>query len=184
MSDFVGLQDFPGYEIDRAGKVRSVSRITTRSNGRPYTCPAKVLRPADTGKQLQVVLYRDKQRHVRSVHSLVLETFVGPRPDGLKGLHWDDDHTNNAVSNLRWGTSSENALDSIRNGTHSCASRRKCKRGHPLGGANLAPWAKSDGHRACLSCNRAKALAGYYWRKDDEVFVQQLADEKYRELAA
>jgi hypothetical protein len=51
------------------------------------------------------------------VHRLILEAFVGPCPDGLEGLHHDDDHTNNRIGNLRWGTHVANVEDSRRNGT-------------------------------------------------------------------
>jgi hypothetical protein len=51
----------------------------------------------------------------RLVHHLVLEAFVGPRPDGQVGCHFDDDPRNNRVENLRWDTSSANALDRVRN---------------------------------------------------------------------
>jgi hypothetical protein len=42
------------------------------------------------------------------IHSLVLETFVGPCPDGLERLHRDDDPQNNRLSNLYYGTHAEN----------------------------------------------------------------------------
>lgn len=48
----------------------------------------------------------------RLLHHLVLEAFVGPRPEGMIALHKDDDPTNNKLSNLRWGTRKENAKDS------------------------------------------------------------------------
>jgi hypothetical protein len=49
------------------------------------------------------------------VHTLILETFVGPRPKGMKALHDPDpDRSNNRLSNLRWGTTSDNMRDAIR----------------------------------------------------------------------
>lgn len=50
------------------------------------------------------------------VHILVLEAFVGPRPDGMVGRHRNDDTTNNALTNLCWGTRVENVQDAVRNG--------------------------------------------------------------------
>jgi hypothetical protein len=44
----------------------------------------------------------------RYVHGLVLEAFVGPRPDGMEALHADDNTANNALSNLSWGTREAN----------------------------------------------------------------------------
>jgi hypothetical protein len=51
-----------------------------------------------------------------TVLSLVLITFVGPRPLGAFGLHNNDDPSDNRLSNLRWGTPAENAADRMVNG--------------------------------------------------------------------
>jgi predicted XRE-type DNA-binding protein len=50
------------------------------------------------------------------VHALVLETFVGPCPEGMECRHLDGDGQNNYVDNLRWGTRFENVADKIRHG--------------------------------------------------------------------
>lgn len=42
------------------------------------------------------------------VHVLVLEAFVGPRPDGHEPDHINFDRHDNRVENLRWVTVSEN----------------------------------------------------------------------------
>ena len=43
-----------------------------------------------------------------AVHTLVLETFVGPRPDGHDADHIDGDRLNNRLENLRWLPAEEN----------------------------------------------------------------------------
>jgi hypothetical protein len=50
------------------------------------------------------------------IHRLVLRTFVGEPPEGCEGAHWDGNRTNNALSNLRWATSTENRDDQRRHG--------------------------------------------------------------------
>jgi hypothetical protein len=50
------------------------------------------------------------------VHTLVLKAFVGPCPEGHECCHHDDDPTNNNLTNLRWGTRSDNLHDAARNG--------------------------------------------------------------------
>lgn len=55
--------------------------------------------------------------------AVVLLAFVGPKPPGLCVLHYDDDPTNNILSNLRYGTRADNAQDSLRN----------CGRAHMVG---------------------------------------------------
>jgi hypothetical protein len=53
----------------------------------------------------------------RSVHHLVLELFVGPRPPGMECRHLDGNPQNNHRSNLAWGTSKENVADQYLHGT-------------------------------------------------------------------
>lgn len=53
-------------------------------------------------------------RKARTVHSLVLEAFIGPRPTpSHQGNHKDGDRTNNRLGNLEWVTPSENARHMI-----------------------------------------------------------------------
>lgn len=59
----------------------------------------------------------------RYIHQLVLETFEGPCPEGQEALHSDGNRSNNALSNLRWGTRSENMADADRHGTLCRGSR-------------------------------------------------------------
>jgi hypothetical protein len=59
-------------------------------------------KPIRRGSGHQVVnLHRDGQKVPRYVHHLVLEAFVGPRPEGLVCCHWDGDPGNNRLENLR-----------------------------------------------------------------------------------
>ena len=67
------------------------------------------------------------RRHVR-VHTLVLETFIGYRPDGLECCHWDNDKTNVKLDNLRWDTHSANLLDRWRGGLGAPAPRHPTPR--------------------------------------------------------
>lgn len=46
-----------------------------------------------------------------TVHRLVLEAFVGPRPSGAACRHLDGNSLNNQLRNLAWGTYRENAID-------------------------------------------------------------------------
>lgn len=77
------------------------------------------------GGYREVILMHAGVKHHKRVHLLVLEAFVGPRPEGCWGLHWDDDSSNNALKNLRWGEYKENYVDWLRNG----GSRRGSKSG-------------------------------------------------------
>lgn len=59
------------------------------------------------------------------VHQLVLEAFVGPPGPGQEARHLDGDKANNRLSNLAWGTHTENMRDAIRHGTHVSVTRRR-----------------------------------------------------------
>ena len=59
-----------------------------------------------------------------SLHTLVLETFVGPRPRGQCGCHYDGVQANNHLSNLRWDTFRNNFKDRDRHGTTSRGEHR------------------------------------------------------------
>lgn len=171
------------YEITDHGDVFSLPRVVIRSNGRPYTCVRKRLKPWFNGGHLQVELHRDGETVYRYVHVLVLEAFVGPRPSSdHKGLHRDDDPWHNHVSNLYWGTMSDNALDRVRNGNDVNARKVECKRGHVLAGPNLAPWGDTYNQRICWACNKALVAANQRGRRGDEAYIQALSDEKYAAL--
>lgn len=107
------------YEVSDQGWVKSLRREQQRfrKSGRwfTYVIPERLLSPSweGGGTGLRVHLGRYT---VRKVHHLVLEAFVGPRPDGCEGLHADDDPANNAASNLSWGTHKQNMADAAERG--------------------------------------------------------------------
>lgn len=90
------------------------------------------------------------------VHRVVLEAFVGPCPDGLVTRHLDGNPLNNALSNLTYGTYTENNLDILRHGTHRNRNKTHCTNGHEYNDANTY-WRKRDGyqHRQCRACMAA-----------------------------
>jgi hypothetical protein len=98
----------PGYEVSDLGRVKSV-----RSGG--LLRPQHAKGPSGKTIRLRVTLAGD--RVPRSLHDLVLTAFVGPRPAGMQGCHWDGDPTNNTLPNLRWDTAKSNRADSSRHGT-------------------------------------------------------------------
>lgn len=105
-------------------------------------------RPSKKG-YLCVVLSRDGHRVRRRIHVLMLEAFVGPRPPGHHGCHWDDDKTNNTLVNLRWDTPKGNGSDQSRNNTH-------CPSGHEYTEQNTYHFTRKDGRREkhCRKCRR------------------------------
>lgn len=105
----------------------------------------------------------ETRKHSRHrIHALVMEAFIGPRPEGMDIRHLDGNPLNNYLSNLAYGTRTENMQDALAHGTHNNASKTICKRGHDLSGENVRIDLK--GRRFCRTCtaernfaNRAKA---------------------------
>lgn len=64
-----------------------------------------------------VTLIKNSRRKDVLVHRAVLTAFVGSCPAGMQTCHNDGNPANNNLSNLRWGTCSENSLDKNRHGT-------------------------------------------------------------------
>jgi hypothetical protein len=56
-------------------------------------------------------------RHQKHLHQWIALTFLGQRPDGQQVRHLDGNKANNSISNLKYGTARENALDRIEHGT-------------------------------------------------------------------
>jgi hypothetical protein len=102
-----------GYEVSDLGRVRSL-------RGKAHSSP-KILKPYVNGKgyhMLSLVECNGSHRN-HFVHVLVLEAFVGPRPDNMQCRHFPDPTpTNNALVNLQWGTSLENHADRRIHGTY------------------------------------------------------------------
>jgi hypothetical protein len=109
------------YEVSDQGNVRSLDQVVAHWRGGTRLRRGKYLKPGATGGSgayLFVVLMNDgKTRSNRCVHRLVLEAFVGPRPEGMQACHNDGDPHNNALSNLRWDTPTANNADKKAHGT-------------------------------------------------------------------
>lgn len=66
-----------------------------------------------------VTLCCDGSQFSKRVHRLVCEAFHGPCPEGMEVRHFPENNpSNNAASNLRWGTRKENHADKKIHGTH------------------------------------------------------------------
>jgi HNH endonuclease/NUMOD4 motif len=111
--DVTGYEGF--YQVSDEGRVRSLWRLLPHAVKAGVRKPKLILKYGSNnqGRQ-QVTLSRDGESRRFQVHRLVLAAFSGPCPDGLEGLHGDGDHTNNRISNLRWGTHAENMQDMVK----------------------------------------------------------------------
>lgn len=162
------------YEVSTLGAVRSIDRIDQRG----WRWRGRMLKLVPKAGGYLTVCLMGPRKAVRSVHVLVLEAFVGPRPEGLDACHGDGDPTNNTLANLRWASRSENVMDMVRHGTHNQARKTSCARGHSLVQPNLVPSEYALGKRTCRACARARSHAA----KRGDNFDPNRADAEYRRL--
>ena len=169
------------YEVSNHGRVRSVDRTVTRSDGQVHRRKGKLLRTPLNQRGYQVVnLCIQGKCQIRTVHSLIAETFIGTRPEGMEVCHNDGIKTNNRVDNLRYGTRSDNTLDKVRHGTHNNAVKTQCPRGHELFAENIPPSSAKRGYRNCLACDRASAYV--YRHPELKPQLETLADSYFNAI--
>lgn len=111
----VAVSGFEGaYEAYSDGRIFSVRRKDGlgRLRGGKFLSQTK-----DPDGYLGVNLSLLGKVTYRKVHRIVLESFVGPRPDGFECRHLDGNRENNRTSNLSWGTHRENEDDRVRHGS-------------------------------------------------------------------
>jgi hypothetical protein len=138
------------YQVSDQGNVRSVTRVTT--NGRRRRGVDLKPIPLPPRGYLLVNLWWANRKRMLLIHRLVLTAFVGPQPIGMEALHGDGDTANNRLSNLRWGTHSENQHDQVAHGKHSNAAKNRCPAGHPYDEANTYVYPGRRAHRGCRAC--------------------------------
>ena len=148
------------YEVSDQGRVRSVDRWISYPNGSRRLHFGQLLVPqtAKRTEHVTVSLARNSRITRRSVHLLVMLAFVGPRPDGMDVCHDNGDPADNRLSNLRYGTHSENMYDAVRHGTHYESRRTHCPQKHLYDEANTRLY---QGRRYCRACGEERSKARY-----------------------
>jgi len=99
------------YEITDTGQVYSMPRKGSKGGLRlPYK---------DKAGYYRIGLCKDGRQKTCLVHQLVAATFIGENTDSFLVCHKDGNPDNNAVSNLYYGTKSDNSKDAVKHGTHN-----------------------------------------------------------------
>ena len=157
------------YEISEYGQVRSLITNSARRNKTlnqniqlyptvtlyhlPNTCINTVLR------SVNFKVYRNCKGHKYRIHTLMMLSFVGPKPDNQEVRHLDDNKLNNNISNLVYGTSKQNSIDSVVNKTNYQSNKTHCPEGHPYDDKNTR-WVKTAGRRPSRQCIACYPKAG------------------------
>lgn len=169
----VGYED--KYEVSNLGRVRSLDHEVW--GGRSfYKKRGRILSQNQTGGQHpRVNLGRDK---TRLVHQLVMESFVGPAPEGMEVCHNNGQCSDNRAVNLRYDTRSSNRYDCVEHGTHPMATKTHCSNGHPLEYPNLdMNKLNKYNRRQCLACCRTAAK--FFRHPELKPRYKELADDLY-----
>ena len=113
-------KDIPGYvgryQVSNLGRVKSLERKVRSKNhytGKEFmrTVKERILQPGEYCKtgHLSVVLGRGSNG--KPVHQLVMKAFIGDPPKDMEVLHLNGNPKDNRLSNLRYGSRTENILD-------------------------------------------------------------------------
>lgn len=126
---------YPGYEVSDKGNVRSFrARVGLGNNKGTASYISNTSKPlrkyvTSSGYYAASVCLLGKAKQTR-IALMVLEAFVGPRPQGLHCCHGPKGALCDEATNLSWGTPSKNhGEDRLRDGSDI--------RGEKQGGAKL-----------------------------------------------
>lgn len=155
-------RDIPGwvgyYQASDEGRVRSVDRVVVSRVGVHRPLRGMELKPkTDRRGYFQVALARNGACKSIRVHQLVALAFLGEAPFvGAVIRHLDGSKSNNAASNLKWGSQSENEIDAVEHGQNWNSNKKACPQGHPYEPGNTYVFFRNGRPaRACRTCRRA-----------------------------
>lgn len=175
MSDFVELKDFPGYFI-----AHSPARLRRVVKGKILDCMQTPNSKQDNYWSVTVKTKEGKYVK-RSMHRLLMETFV-PNPENKAHVnHIDGNKANNELSNLEWATPQENSQHAIDIGLKNQDYKIKPVYQYTLSGEFVAEYASHDQAQEITGVAkqniskvalRQREQAGYFqWRyyKQDQI---------------
>lgn len=116
LEQWKAIPNFEGrYEASTQGRIRGLDRLIVCKNGAIKPYKGRVLTPYINSAGYFSI--RLGKAYPTMVHTLVALTFIGERPENYQICHYDNNKLNNAPSNLRYATPTENQGDRKRHGT-------------------------------------------------------------------
>lgn len=103
---------FDKYHISNLGNVKSFARSKE----------GRLLKPGLASNGYYTVALG--RNNTRTIHSLIAEAFIGPKPENQEVMHIDGNRQNSVLSNLKYGTRTENILDAMEQGTWFSEARK------------------------------------------------------------
>ena len=168
-------RDIPGweglYQASDQGRIRSVDRVVLHPRGGPKRLKGRILSPRPNNKvgHLAVGLWVGGVEQSKRVHQLVALTWIGPCPVDQQVRHGQNGHLDNSVSNLCYGTRSQDSLDKRRDGTHSGRAVRRSD-----GMEFISMWVAAEESGCSHKCiwmvcqGQRKTTGGYGWEYVEE----------------
>lgn len=104
------IPNYPDYLINLSGEIWSLKK-------------KKYLKPYKSDGYLRVCLYSNNKCKTVSIHRLLASVFIPTLKNKPQVNHKNGIRDDNRIGNLYWGTSSENAKDSVRHGTLNLLSK-------------------------------------------------------------
>jgi hypothetical protein len=108
--DVVGFEGI--YQVSNFGQIRSIKTGEVKKQTISKLCHRPYLS-----------LWKNNKVKICRPHKLVMEAFVGIRPQGMECCHNDGNPQNNHLNNLRWDTPKNNHADKIKHGTTNRGER-------------------------------------------------------------
>jgi len=107
------IPDFPGYEASSLGRIRSFRGFNGKIADKPHFIKPQKHRLG----YLQITLSIANKRITKTVHSLVLKSFIDKPSAKHQACHLNGDRGDSRLENLIWGTVKENSSHRFDHGT-------------------------------------------------------------------
>lgn len=121
------INDYPDYEVSNLGRIKSLSRISTRG----FKLQERIIKGGiDTRGYQMIHLSKKGIRKTFLVHRIVASHFIENPLNKEDVNHINGIKTDNYVSNLEWCTTKENVNHAFRIGL--CKSKKGLKNGRAL----------------------------------------------------